>query len=76
MRSKLIEIIKEVMSDSGKVPKMEITETTSLRKDLEFDSLDLAVLTVKIEDEFDIDIFEDGIVDTFEEIINKLREEE
>ena len=34
---------------------------------------DLAELTVRIEDEFDIDIFEDGIVSTVGDILNKLK---
>ena len=40
--------------------------------DLAFTSFDLAELTVKIEDEFDIDIFEDGLVNTIGEIYAKL----
>ena len=43
-----------------------------LREDLNLDSFDLAELTVKIEDEFDIDIFEEGLVLTVGEILNKL----
>ena len=41
-------------------------------KDIAFTSFDLAELTVKIEDEFDIDIFEDGLVNTIGEIYAKL----
>ncbi|RXP45413.1 acyl carrier protein [Lutibacter sp. HS1-25] len=44
----------------------------NLRNDIGFDSFDLAHLTVMIEDEFDVDIFEDGIVLTIGEIIKKL----
>ncbi len=43
-----------------------------LRNDIGFDSLDLAELTVRIEAEYDIDIFEDGIVNTVSEIFQKL----
>lgn len=43
-----------------------------LRNDIGFDSLDLAELTVRIEAECDIDIFEDGIVNTVGEILEKL----
>lgn len=45
-----------------------------LREDIGFDSFDLAQLTVMIEDEFDIDVFEDGIIETVGEIINKIDE--
>ena len=47
-------------------------EETRLREDLSLTSFDLAELTVKIEDEFDIDIFEDGLVNTVGEIYSKL----
>jgi acyl carrier protein len=43
-----------------------------LRNDVGFDSLDLAELTVRIEAEYDIDIFEDGIVSVVGEIFKKL----
>lgn len=50
----------------------DLTEETSLRNDLGFDSLKLAQLTVMIEDEYDIDIFEDGNVETIGEILIKV----
>ena len=43
-----------------------------LRNDLDLTSFDLAELTVRIEDEFDIDIFEDGLVNTVGEVLAKL----
>jgi len=49
-----------------------ISADTKLREDLNLTSFDLAELTVKIEDEFDIDIFEDGLVNTVGEIFAKL----
>ena len=39
---------------------------------MDFDSFDLALLTAKIEDEFDVDVFEDGVVITVGEIMDKL----
>ena len=45
----------------------------SLTQDIGFDSLDLAELTVRIEDEFGVDIFEDGFVRTVSEILDKLK---
>jgi len=50
-----------------------LTNTTSLRKDLGFDSFDFAELTVKIEDIFDVDIFENRIVDTLAEIKEEMQ---
>lgn len=58
--NKLLPVVDELM------PKMD------LRTDLGFDSLDLAELTVRIENEYDIDVFEDGIITKVEEIIRKI----
>ena len=49
-----------------------LNEGDKLRDDLGLTSFDLAELTVRIEDEFDIDIFEDGLVNTVGEIYAKL----
>ena len=50
-----------------------INVETNLRDDIGLDSLDLAELTVIIEAEFDIDIFENGIINTVGEIFEKLK---
>ena len=71
MIERLKSIIQEVLECEDK--KLEnLSGKTHLRNDLDFDSLKLAQLTVEIEDEFDIDIFEDGIVETIQDIINKI----
>ena len=44
-----------------------------LREDLGLTSFDLAELTVRIEDEYGIDIFETGLVNTVGEIYAKLQ---
>ena len=51
----------------------ELHAEDKLRDDLGLTSFDLAELTVNIEDEFNIDIFEDGLVNTVGEIYAKLR---
>ena len=53
-------------------PIEAVSAETKLREDLSLTSFDLAELTVKIEDKFDIDIFEDGLVNTIGEILEKL----
>lgn len=68
----LLEIINEMREDVDKLPLDQLVSTMHLRDDLEFDSLQLAELTVQIEDAFDIDIFADGIVQTIGEIQQKL----
>ena len=49
-----------------------LKETDNLRTDLNLTSFDLAELTVRIEDEFGVDIFEEGIVNTIGEIYERL----
>lgn len=43
-----------------------------LKNDLEMDSFDMAELTVRIEMKYGIDVFEDGVVYTIEDIVKKL----
>lgn len=72
MEEKVISIINEIRLAKEMAPVETIGPETKLREDLNLTSFDLAELTVKIEDEFDIDIFEDGLVSTVGEIFAKL----
>ena len=72
MEQKVLSIINEIRAAKSFEPVAELKEETRLREDLSLTSFDLAELTVKIEDEFDIDIFEDGLVNTIGEIYAKL----
>lgn len=72
MENKILGIINEIRAAKSLEPVAELKEETRLREDLSLTSFDLAELTVKIEDEFDIDIFEDGLVSTIGEIYAKL----
>lgn len=72
MEEKILVIINEIRAAKNLAPIESIKAETKLREDLGLTSFDLAELTVKIEDEFDIDIFEDGLVSTVGEIIAKL----
>ena len=72
MNKKLMEIINSILEKKEKTLGEDIDISTSLRKDVGFDSFDLAELTVLVEDEFGVDIFADGLVDTLEEIEAKL----
>lgn len=65
-------IINTVLKNRGKKEISEMSTDSNLRNDIGFDSLDLAELTVRIEAEYDIDIFEDGVVSTVGEIIKKI----
>lgn len=72
MKTKVLAVINEIRAAKGLAPVETISAETKLREDLNLTSFDLAELTVKIEDEFDIDIFEDGLVSTVGEIFAKL----
>jgi acyl carrier protein len=72
MKEKILEIINTVLENRTKTKLTSITPEMHIRNDIGFDSLDLAELTVRIEAEYDIDIFEDGIVQTIKEILEKL----
>ncbi len=72
MKTKVLEIINEIRLSKDLSPVAELNETDNLRNDLGLTSFDLAELTVRIEDEFDIDIFEDGLVNTIGEVYAKL----
>jgi len=72
MEEKVFEIINYIRKNKGLNLLQEIKPSDNLRDVIEFTSFDLAELTVRIEDEFDIDIFEDGLVSTIGEIFEKL----
>ena len=72
MEKIVLGIINEIRAAKEMAPVEMVSADTKLREDLNFTSFDLAELTVKIEDEFDIDIFEDGLVNTVGEIFAKL----
>lgn len=72
MEKKILELVNTVLSNRGKKLLKKIKPEMNLRNDIDLDSLDLAELTVRIELEYDIDIFEDGIVNTVGEIYRKL----
>ncbi len=66
-------IINSIKKNKFEEEIPEIRPEQKLREDLNFDSFDLAELTVKIEEEFGVDIFEDGLVNTIDEIYTKLK---
>ncbi len=73
MKEKVIEIINNVLNENGINPNVkDIDQNTSLTNDLGFDSFNLAQLTVQIESEFGVDIFENGVVYTVGDILKKV----
>ena len=72
MDEKLISIFNIVREGAGLDPLLAINDQMDLRNDIGFDSFNLAELTVHVEEEFGVDIFEDGIVNSVGEIKAKL----
>lgn len=72
MEKRIFEIINIVLKNRGKKLIKELKPKSHLRYDIGLDSLDLAELTVRIEAEYDIDIFEDSMINTVGEIFDKL----
>lgn len=62
MKKNLFEIITQLQLENGIPVSGTINDTDDLINDLGFDSLNLAELTVIIEDEYGVDIFEKGII--------------
>ena len=72
METELLAIINTVLANRGKPILSKLDPNSLLKNEIGFDSLDLAELTVRIEVEVGIDIFEDGIVLTVAEILAKI----
>ena len=72
MKEKVLAIINEIRATKELSAVSSLNVNDNLRNDLDLNSFDLAELTVRIEYEFDIDIFEDGLVNTIGEVLAKL----
>lgn len=66
-------IINDIRKSKNLNVLESLKESDSLRNDLHLTSLDLAELTVRIEDEFGVDIFEEGLINTIGEIYERLK---
>lgn len=72
MEVKILEIINKIRNNKDLENLEKLTDDMNLRSDLGLDSLDLAELTVRIENEFEIDVFEDSIITTIGQLFQKL----
>ncbi|HUP78891.1 MAG TPA: acyl carrier protein [Pirellula sp.] len=70
----ILAAINEVLEESGRDQVAGIERGTLLRNDLGLDSLDLAVLTVKIEAILGVDVFAKGILTTVGDILDRIDE--
>lgn len=71
----LLEIINSILLNKGVEVIEFLNDEMDLRNDIGLTSLDLAELTVKIEDATDIDVFEDGLINTVGEIYEKINKQ-
>jgi acyl carrier protein len=74
MKKNLFEIITQLQSENGIQVSEVINDTDDLINDLGFDSINLAELTVIIEEEYGVDIFEKGIIRKIYEIKEQIDE--
>lgn len=72
MNDKLLNILNAVLSSIG----IDVIETLDpaldLRDDLEIDSISYAELIVRIEEEFDVNVNDEGRVNTIADLISRL----
>lgn len=74
MKEKVIEIILNILKENDiEVRVEEINDSTSLTNDLGLDSFNLAQLTVEIESEFGVDVFENGVISNVGDILSQLK---
>jgi acyl carrier protein len=62
MKKSLKEIINEIQKENGVELSITLNDNDDLINDIGLDSLDLAQLTVMVEDIYGIDVFENKIV--------------
>jgi acyl carrier protein len=72
MNEQLVAVINEVRQNKQQPPLLHMQGAMRLREDIGFESLDLAELTVRIEEKFGVDVFADGLVHTVGEIEAKI----
>jgi acyl carrier protein len=65
--------INTILDNSSRSKINTITPEMNLRDDIGLDSFDLAELTVRLEMEYGIDVFEGGLVFTVAEVLKKLK---
>lgn len=72
-RESLKEVVNDILREKEEAsPVKEISDDMSLTEDYGMDSLDLAEMTVRIEDMYGVDVFEDDVVDKVGEVLEKI----
>ncbi len=68
----ILTILNQVRENKGLPAIGAYDRSLRLREDIGFDSLDLAELTVRIEEKFNLDVFADGLIHTAGELEDKI----
>jgi len=73
-RESLRDVVNDILEKKdGSRPVEHLSDDRSLTEDLGLDSLDLAEMTVRLEDRHGVDVFEDDVVDEVGEVLDKLK---
>ena len=70
---KLFNIINNILISKNEQPISNISPNNHLKNDLGLESLDMVELVVELEDEFGIDIFEAGNVETINDVLDRIK---
>ena len=73
IQNKLFNIINSVLSSNGKQAFDNLKLDDKLKDDLGMDSIEMVDLVVSIEDEFDVDIFESGSIETVKDVFDLIK---
>lgn len=65
-------IVNNIRKCAGRTELQQLSPGQKLQQDLQLDSLELAEMTVLIESKFGVDVFEDGIVITVQDVLDKI----
>ena len=68
----LLALVNQVRRNKRQPELSSLEGNAHLRADWHFDSLDLAELTVRIEERFGVDVFEAGVVHRWQEISDRV----
>ncbi len=77
MQKRILEIINTIYREKTGKNLKELDPQMHLKNDLGFDSLDFGELAARIETEYDIDVFEEGVannIHTLNDILEKLKD--
>lgn len=71
-RGELVKLVNHLLVNKGLPARLALDWGSDLRQDLQLDSLDLAELTVRIQDRFGVDVFATGVVRTWGELLGRV----